>query len=107
MFGILIIILTFIANPWIGAIITTIILYDYCKKKKLEIKAVKNTELWPKICPPPGRTADELIMYKKCTVEIYRNPFNVARVIKPDGKDLGVSFKSVANAIMSIDSHVD
>ena len=104
-FGLIIIALCFLANPLIGLTIFLIILWDYSKKKKSALKNIENKDLWPKICPPPGRTADSLLMYRGCTVEIFKD-LNIVRIIKPCGKDLGVNFESVSQAVESIDEHV-
>lgn len=102
LFGLVIIALCFLAKPWIGIVIAIIIIINYSNKKKAKVKA---KDLWPKICPRPGTTPDEMLMYKGCIVEIFKN-LNITRITKPDGKDLGASFRNVADAVTNIEEHI-
>jgi len=109
MLGILAIILVWAVAPWAGIFTAGYVIYSYFKKEKERYD--KNLELFkikkPKTSSKPDRTADEFILYKSCTVEIFREPFGeMARILMPNGKDLGVSFESVSEAIADIDKHV-
>ena len=105
MFGLLIIILVWLIAPWAGIFVTGYIIYNYFKNESSKIELKLPDKL--KISLKPQRTADELLLYKNCTVEIYREPFGeIVRIITPIGRDLGIEFESVSKAIANIDAHI-
>lgn len=59
----------------------------------------------PKIDPRPEGTADEIFPYKSCIVEVFRYPKFTARVLGPNGKDIGINFENIADAIGEIEEY--
>jgi len=92
--------------PLFGPLALGIFTYKYFKNKHNNILSQIDLSE-PRTEPRPQRTPDELIMYKSCVIEEYRQGGSkTVRIIKPDGKDLGTNFKSVSEAVADIDKHM-
>jgi len=107
--GILIIVIVWAVAPWAGLFVTGYVLYNYFKKielkNKIELQSYEEKE--PETSPRLERTADEVIFYKNCTIEIFKELFGEkVRIIMPNGKDLGRDFKSVSEAMADIEKHI-
>jgi hypothetical protein len=108
----MIIIISWITLPFLAPFITGYLIYKHLKSKQEDVNkvfelidVVENEK--PKVEPRPAGTPNQLIMYKGCVIEEFNNiNGKTARIMKPSGEDLGINFKSVAEAIADIESNL-